>query len=225
MTGYTVNGGFAEYILAQGAYVSPLPDGLPYNEAAPILCAGVTVYKGLKETECKPGDWVAISGIGGLGHLAVQYAVAMGFRVLAVDVAEAKLELARASGAEMVVNAMETDPVEMSKTVGGMQGALITAVSNSAFSTGVGMLAPRGTMSLVGLPPGDFPLPIFDVVLHRKTIRGSIVGTRQDLREALDFADRGLVKAHFSVAKLSEINSIFDTMRDNKIDGRVVLEF
>ena len=225
MTGYTVNGGFAEYIAAHGQYVARIPDSLSYSDAAPILCAGVTVYKGLKEMECHPGDWVAVSGIGGLGHLAVQYAVAMGYRVVAVDIADAKLQLATQSGAEMTVNAAEHDPVELVREIGGVQGVLVTAVSNQAFSTALGMLAPRGTMSLVGLPPGDFPLPIFDVVLHRKTIRGSIVGTREDLREALDFASRGLVKAHYSLASLEEINDVFEKMKRNSIEGRIVLEF
>jgi propanol-preferring alcohol dehydrogenase len=225
MTGYTVNGGFAEYIAAHGNYVAAIPEELPYADAAPILCAGVTVYKGLKEMDCRPGDWVAISGIGGLGHLAVQYAVAMGYRVIGVDIAQSKLDLAKKSGAELTVNAKEHDPVEFASSVGGVQGVLVTAVSNSAFSCGLGMLAPGGTMSLVGLPPGDFPLPIFDVVLHRKTVRGSIVGTRQDLREALDFAARGLVKAHFTEGKLEDINRIFERMKNNDIDGRIVLQF
>ena len=225
MTGYTVNGGFAEYIAAHGSYVASIPEELSYTDAAPILCAGGTVYKGLKEMDCRPGDWVAVSGIGGLGHLALQYAVAMGYRVIGVDIAPSKLDLARKSGAELTVNAAEVDPVEFAKSVGGVRGVLVTAVSNSAFSTGLGMLAPLGTMSLVGLPPGDFPLPIFDVVLHRKTVRGSIVGTRQDLREALDFAARGLAKAHYREGKLENINGIFDQMKQNQIDGRIVLKF
>ena len=225
MTGYTVNGGFAEYVAADPLYVGQLPDGISYADAAPILCAGVTVYKGLKETECKPGDWVVVSGIGGLGHMAVQYARAMGYRVIAVDIADPKLELAKKLGAEITVDASAEDPVEKVQALGGAQGVLVTAVSNAAFSQGVGMLAPHGTMSLVGLPPGDFALPIFDVVLHRKTIRGSIVGTRQDLAEALDFAARGEVKAHYSTAKLEDINDIFSRMMENGIDGRVVMEY
>jgi len=225
MTGYTVNGGFAEYVAADPQYVGKLPDGLSYSDAAPVLCAGVTVYKGLKETDCRPGDLVAVSGVGGLGHMAVQYAKAMGFRVIAVDIAKSKLDLAENLGAEVTINATEEDPVEKVQELGGARGVLVTAVSNAAFSQGVGMLGPLGTMSLVGLPPGDFDLPIFDVVLHRKTIRGSIVGTRQDLSEALDFAARGLVKAHYSTAKLEDINTIFEQMMKNEIDGRVVMEF
>jgi propanol-preferring alcohol dehydrogenase len=225
MTGYTVNGGYAEYVLADPGYVGHLPAALDFAPAAPVLCAGVTVYKGLKVLECKPGDWVAISGIGGLGHMAVQYAKAMGFHVVAVDVAPEKLRLARELGADLCLNAAELDPVvELQTQLRGVHGVLVTAVSRSAFAQGVGMLHKRGTMSLVGLPPGGFELPIFDVVLNAKTVRGSIVGTRLDLLEALQFAGEGKVRAHYSTDRLDNINHIFDAMRRGGIDGRVVLE-
>jgi propanol-preferring alcohol dehydrogenase len=223
-TGYSVNGGFAEYVLADPNYVGHLPAGLGWETAAPVLCAGVTVYKGLKETDTKPGDTVVISGIGGLGHIAVQYARAMGRDVIAVDISDEKLALAREMGAGATINAKSTDPVsEVKKLCGGAQGVLVTAVSRTAFSQALGMLAKRGTMSLVGLPPGSFELDIFSTVLMRKTIRGSIVGTRLDLAECLKFAGDGKVKVHYSVEKLEDINSIFDRMRDNRIDGRVVM--
>nr|WP_295084564.1 alcohol dehydrogenase AdhP [uncultured Roseateles sp.] len=225
MTGYTVNGGYAEYVLADPSYVGRLPDQLDFDPAAPLLCAGVTVYKGLKVLDCKPGDWVAISGIGGLGHMAVQYAQAMGYHVIAVDIADDKLALARELGAEVCINALTQDPVaEVQKHVRGAHGVLVTAVSNSAFKQGVGMLHKRGTMSLVGLPPGDFALPIFDVVLNAKTIRGSIVGTRKDLEEALAFAADGKIRTHYRSDKLESINNIFDQMKQGHIDGRVVMK-
>lgn len=225
MTGYTVNGGYAEYVLADPGYVGHLPAALDFAPAAPVLCAGVTVYKGLKVLDCKPGDWVAISGIGGLGHMAVQYAKAMGFHVIAVDVAEDKLKLARELGAELCLNAATQDPVaEVQKHLRGAHGVLVTAVSRGAFAQGLGMLHKRGTMSLVGLPPGSFELPIFDVVLNAKTVRGSIVGTRLDLMEALQFAGEGKVRSHYSTDKLDNINTIFGAMKRGAIDGRVVLE-
>lgn len=224
MTGYTVNGGYAEYVLADPAYVGHLPANLAFEPAAPVLCAGVTVYKGLKVLDCKPGDWVAVSGIGGLGHMAVQYAKAMGFHVIAVDVAEDKLALARALGAEVTLNAATQDVVaEVQRHVRGAHGALVTAVSRAAFAQGVGMLHKRGTMSLVGLPPGGFELPIFDVVLNAKTVRGSIVGTRLDLQEALQFAGEGKVTSHYSTDRLENINTVFDAMKAGRIDGRVVM--
>jgi propanol-preferring alcohol dehydrogenase len=224
-TGYSVNGGFAEYVLADPNYVGHLPDRLDWNMAAPILCAGVTVYKGLKETDTKPGDTVVISGIGGLGHIAVQYAKAMGRGVIAVDISDEKLALAREMGATAAINAKTTDPVaEVKALCGGAQGVLVTAVSPRAFSQALGMLGKRGTMCLVGLPPGAFELDIFSTVLMRKTIRGSIVGTRLDLAECLQFAVDGKVKVHYSVEPLEHINDIFGRMRENMIDGRVVMK-
>ncbi|MBN8491772.1 MAG: alcohol dehydrogenase AdhP [Burkholderiales bacterium] len=224
MTGYSVNGGYAEFVLADPGYVGRLPAALGFEAAAPVLCAGVTVYKGLKVLDCKPGDWVAISGIGGLGHMAVQYAKAMGFHVIAVDIADDKLKLAQQLGADMLVNAATQDAVaEVQKQLRGAHGVLVTAVSRAAFAQGIGMLHKRGTMSLVGLPPGDFALPIFDVVLNAKTVRGSIVGTRADLIESLAFAGDGLVKSHYSTDRLDNINAIFDRMKAGTIDGRVVM--
>jgi len=224
-TGYSVDGGFAEYVLADPRYVGRIPDGLESAAAAPILCAGVTVYKGLKETDTRPGDTVVVSGIGGLGHLAVQYAKAMGLHVIAVDVAAGKLELARKMGADLVLDATTQDAVaEVQRACGGADGVLVTAVSPRAFEQAVAMLGRRGTMALVGLPPGTFPLSIFDTVLNRKTIRGSIVGTRLDLMEALAFAGEGKVRCHFSSEKLEQINAVFDQMRAGAIEGRVVLK-
>jgi propanol-preferring alcohol dehydrogenase len=225
-TGYSVNGGFAEYVLADPDYVGRLPGNVGFDEAAPILCAGVTVYKGLKVTDTRPGDWVVISGIGGLGHLAVQYAKAMGLNVVAVDIDDAKLALGRRLGAALAVNARTDDPVAfVKKEVGGAQGVLVTAVSPKAFVQALGMVGRGGTVSLNGLPPGDFPLSIFDTVINGITIRGSIVGTRLDLQEALDFAGEGKVKATVTTEPLASINDIFARMHRGEIEGRTVIDF
>jgi propanol-preferring alcohol dehydrogenase len=224
MTGYTVNGGYAEYVLADPGYVGHLPGNVGFSEIAPILCAGVTVYKGLKVLDCKPGDWVAISGIGGLGHVAVQYAKAMGYHVIAVDVDDAKLGLATRLGADMAINATASDAVqEVQRAVRGAHGVLVTAASRAAFSQGLGMLHKRGTMSLVGLPPGDFALPIFDVVLNAKTVRGSIVGTRKDLQEALAFAGEGKVRTVYTEEPLEAVNAVLGRLRSGEVEGRVVM--
>jgi propanol-preferring alcohol dehydrogenase len=225
MTGYTINGGYAEYVQADPGYVGHLPSNVDFSAISPVLCAGVTVYKGLKVLDCKPGNWVAISGVGGLGHMAVQYAKAMGFHVAAVDVDDEKLELASKVGAELVVNATKVDPAqELQRALRGAHGVLVTAPSRKAFDQGVGMLHKRGTMSLVGLPPGEFGLPIFDVVLNAKTIRGSIVGTRMDLQEALAFAGEGKVHTVYTEDTLENINGIFDRMRQGAIEGRIVMK-
>ncbi len=225
-TGYSVNGSFAEYVVADPNYVGNLPDSLSFVDVAPILCAGVTVYKGLKVTDTKPGDWVVISGIGGLGHLAVQYAKAMGLNVIAVDIDDAKLDLAKRLGASLAVNARNSDPAAfVKKEIGGAQGVLVTAVSPKAFRQAIGMVGRGGTVSLNGLPPGDFPLPIFDTVLNGITVRGSIVGTRLDLQEALSFAGEGKVKATIATDTLENINDIFARMHHGEIQGRIVIDF
>jgi propanol-preferring alcohol dehydrogenase len=224
-TGYSVNGGFAEYALADADYVGRLPDGVSFVEIAPVLCAGVTVYKGLKVTDTRPGNWVAISGIGGLGHMAVQYARAMGLNVAAVDVDDAKLELARRLGATVTVNAKTTDPVAyLKKEIGGAHAVLVTAVSPKAFEQATAMVRRGGTVSLNGLPPGSFPLDIFGMVLNGITVRGSIVGTRLDLQESLDFAAQGKVRATVSTDRLENVNDVFARMRRGAIEGRVVLD-
>ncbi|MCG3882850.1 alcohol dehydrogenase AdhP [Psychrobacter sp. Ps3] len=225
-SGYSVNGSFAEYVLADADYVGIIPESVDSVEVAPVLCAGVTVYKGLKMTDTKPGDWVVISGIGGLGHMAVQYAVAMGLNVAAVDIDDEKLEFAKKLGATVTVNAKNTDPGELlQEKIGGAHGVLVTAVSSKAFDQALSMLRRGGTLVCNGLPTGDFPVSIFDTVLNGITIRGSIVGTRLDLQESLDMAAAGKVKATVKAEPLENINDIFERMRNGKIEGRIVIDY
>ncbi len=225
-TGYSCDGGFAEYVIASAAFAARLPANVDFAQIAPILCAGVTTYKGLRETEARPGEWVAISGVGGLGHVAIQYAKAMGFKVVALDVTPEKLALARETGADVAIDARSATAVDdvLKATGGGAHGILVTAVSPRAFSQALHMVRRKGTVALVGLPPGEFPTPIFDVVLKRITVRGSIVGTRRDLDEAIAFAVEGKVRAQIAKAPLSDINEIFAKLKAGKIEGRVVLD-
>jgi propanol-preferring alcohol dehydrogenase len=226
-SGYGVNGSFAEYAIGSAAYVARLPSRVDFAEIAPILCAGVTTYKGIKETEARPGEWIAISGVGGLGHVAVQYARAMGLHVVALDVTDEKLALAKSLGADATVDAKRPDAAEavVKLTGGGAHGVLVTAVSRPAFAQAIDMVRRRGTVSLVGLPPGTFPTPIFEVVLKRITVRGSIVGTRKDLAEAVQFAAEGKVSSHIHKAKLEDINRVFADLKAGTVDGRIVLDF
>jgi alcohol dehydrogenase, propanol-preferring len=225
--GYTRNGGFAGYILANPDYVAKIPAGLLPHEAAPLICAGITTYKGIKMTDARPGEWIAISGAGGLGHLAIQYAKVMGLQVCAIDIDDGKLAHAKRLGADLVVNAKSAGAVEAVRngTSGGAHGVLITAPSLGAFKQGIGMARKRGTCVLVGLPPGEFPVPLFDVVANCITIRGSFVGTREDMAEALAFAAGGKVKADIEVQPLSAINKVFDRLEHGDVPSRVVLEF
>ncbi|KXV75059.1 alcohol dehydrogenase, partial [Gluconobacter japonicus] len=225
-TGYTVNGCFAEYVVADPNYVAHLPSTIDPLQAAPVLCAGLTVYKGLKMTEAHPGQWMAISGVGGLGQMAVQYAVAMGMNVVAVDIDDDKLATAKKLGAALTVNAKDKDPAAfIQQEVGGAHGALVTAVGRTAFSQAMGYARRGGTIVLNGLPPGDFPVSIFDMVMNGTTIRGSIVGTRLDMIEAMDFFARGKVKSVVTADKIENINTIFDNLKNGRLQGRTVLDF
>ena len=212
--GYTVDGSFGEYMLVDTRYCARIPEGSDPIEVAPILCAGVSVYKGLKVAETRPGQFMVISGIGGLGHIAV-------------DISEAKLALAKKHGAEYTVNAKDADPAEVvtAYTKGGAHGVLVTAVHPQAFGQAIGMARKGGTIVFNGLPPGEFPAPIFDIVFKGLTIRGSLVGTRQDLEEALDFYARGMIKPTVEEVKLDEVNEVFEGLIKGGIEGRRVIRF
>jgi alcohol dehydrogenase, propanol-preferring len=225
-TGYSVNGCFSDYVVADPNYVAHLPKTIDPIQFAPVLCAGLTVYKGLKMTDTKPGDWVAISGVGGLGQMAVQYGLAMGLNVIAVDIDDGKLATAKSLGAALTVNASETDPAAfIHKETGGAHGALVTAVSRSAFSQAMGFSRRGGTIVLNGLPPGESPISIFDMVMAGTTVRGSIVGTRLDMIEAASFYTDGKIKTVVKKDRLENINTIFDDLEHGNVQGRIVLDF
>lgn len=227
-TGYSRPGGYAEYMVAPAAFVGRLSKQVDMQAMAPILCAGVTTYRGLKRTRARPGQWVAIVGIGGLGHIAVQYARAMGLRVAAVDVAPEKLRLARKLGAELAIDAAQTDPVKaIQGRIGGVHGAIVTAVATKAFEQAILMLRPAGTVAYIGLPGGkgdEVRASISAISSYELTVTGSNVGTRLDLDEAIAFAANGLVKATIETQKLGAINKVLDRMRRGRIVGRVVLD-
>jgi alcohol dehydrogenase, propanol-preferring len=226
-TGYSKPGGYGQYMIADAAFCGRIPEAADLYEIAPILCAGVTTYRGIKRTGARPGQWLAVIGIGGLGHIAVQYGRAMGLRVVAIDVDDGKLALAKSHGAELLFNAAGGDLSRaIKKSIGGVHGAIVTAVSPKAFEQSLGILRNGGTVCWIGLPGGEadnIRLAISSVVNGEISIRGSNVGTRQDLQEAVDFAARGLVKAKIEKQPLEAINDVFARMKKGAITGRVVL--
>ena len=224
--GYSVDGGYAEFCLAAADYVVKIPDELGYIEAAPLFCAGVTTYKALKVSKAKPGDWVSVVGVGGLGHLAIQYAVAMGLNVIAVDTGSDKEKLSKELGATHYIDFMKDTPEKKIQSLlnTGVHASICTAVSKAAFESAYHSVRRGGSCVLVGLPPEDMSVPIFDTVLNGVSIAGSIVGTRRDLQECLDFAAKGKVKAIIQERKLDEINLIFDEMLKGEITGRIVMD-
>ena len=226
-TGYLVNGGYADYCRADGNYVVKIPDELSFIEAAPLFCAGVTSYKALKVSRTKPGDWVSCVGVGGLGHLAIQYAVAMGLNVIAVDTGDSKRELSLKLGAKHFIDFKQDKPEEKIPQLisTGVHAAICTAVSKAGFESAYASLRRGGTLVLVGIPPEDIPVPVFDTVVNSISIVGSIIGTRRDLVECLDFAAQGKVKTNIQVRKLEEINDIFEELENGKVTGRIVMDF
>jgi len=230
MHGFVVPGTFQEYAVSYLEYVTPIPEHVDGAATTPILCAGMTVYKALKRANVTVGQWVAISGAGGgLGHLAVQYASAMGLRVLAVDTGEAKRDLALRLGAEKWIDFRESkDLVEDVKeaTAGGPHAALIAAGDPRPFSQAVGYLRPTGTLLAVGMPGGDamMNLPIVAIIAKSLHILGSSVGNRQEVNEALNVAALGKVKCEHEVRELEDINKIFADMEAGRLMGRVVLK-
>ncbi|GAB3195114.1 alcohol dehydrogenase AdhP [Nocardioides hungaricus] len=227
-SGYSIDGTFAEYAVADAAYVVPVPTGVDPRDAAPLTCAGVTTYKAIKVAGIRPAERVAVFGIGGLGHLAVQYARLVGGTVIAVDVEDEKLELARELGADHVVNARTTDPVAAIEALGGADVAVVLAVIPSVFEQALAALRRGGRLVCVGLPPetdGPMSLPIFSTVLKGVSVIGSIVGTRQDLAEVFDLHARGRTRVVAETRKLDEVNGAIDDVLSGRAPARIVFEF
>jgi propanol-preferring alcohol dehydrogenase len=225
-TGYSINGGFAEYAVGYARHVVRVPDDIDPRDAAPLTCAGVTTYKAVKVSGSRPSSLVAIFGAGGLGHLAIQYAVAGGSSVVAVDVNEERLQSAREFGAENAVHAGEEDPVAAIQKLGGADAAISTAVTPSAFEQALGSLARGGTLVCVGLPANnEMKLPIFETVLEGLTVKGSIVGTHHDLEEVFELHRRGRTRVERTERPLDDVNTAIDQILDGSAPtARMVFE-
>jgi propanol-preferring alcohol dehydrogenase len=222
-TGYSVDGGFADYTKAFASHVVQVPEGVDPFDAAPLTCAGVTTYKAVKVSGAKPADLVAVWGIGGLGHLAMQYARIVGASVVAVDLFDEKLEVARELGAEFTVNAAEEDPVAAIRRLGGADAAVVLAVAPQAFEQAFASLRRGGTMSLVALPAENtMDLPIFETVLNGITVVGSIVGTRLDLREVFELHAAGKTRVIREERSLDDIRQAMEDVLAGDVPGRIV---
>lgn len=223
ITGASVDGGFAQFIKAKASHALKVPDSLSSEEAAPLFCAGVTVYRAIKKAGIKPGQRVAIFGIGGLGHLAVQIANAFGGRVIAVDVADEKLELARSLGAEKTINATTTDPAKELRSMGGAHVAVVTIGSKAAYNSAFSSIRSAGSLVVVGFPSEDISFPA--IMMREMKIFSAATGTRQDVAEVLEMAAGGKIRCQVETRQLDEINEILEDMRRGRITGRVVLSF
>lgn len=221
ITGATVDGGYAEFIKAKASHSLKVPENLSSEEAAPLFCAGVTVYRAIKNSGVKPGKRLVVFGIGGLGHLAVQIAKTFGAEVIAVDIAEDKLEFARSLGATTTFNATKEDVVKAIKKLGGAHVAVVTSGAKKAYDQAFYAMRSSGRLVVVGMPAEDLTFPA--IMMREVQIGSSATGTRRDLREVLDLAAAGSVRCTFETRSLEEINAVFDEMRRGQITGRVVL--
>jgi propanol-preferring alcohol dehydrogenase len=225
VTGCTVDGGYAEFIKAKASHIVKLPENLSFAEVAPLLCAGLTVHNAMKTAGAQAGQKIAIFGIGGLGHLAVQLAKAYGAEVVAVDVADDKLQLAREFGADYAVNgAIGPAYKEIKKiTAGGAHVVMVTSGSRAAYETGLRSMRKGGTLSIVGMSPEPVSLSTVAMVSGEYRIVASAVGTREDLREVLQLAADGKVKCKIETRSLAEIEGVMNDMHDGRLIGRIVL--
>jgi propanol-preferring alcohol dehydrogenase len=224
-TGYGVDGSYAEYATANAAYVAQVPDAVDPLDASVLTCAGVTTYKAVKLAGARPGSLVAVFGIGGLGHLAVQYAKISGATVVAVDINDEKLALATELGADHVVNALTEDPVAAIKALGGAHAAISVAVAPRAFEQAFGSLRRGGTLVFVALPADNMvSLPIFETVLNGITVLGSIVGTRKDLAEVYAIHAQGRTRVIRETRRLEEVNECFEEVEKGNVKARIVFD-
>ncbi|KAJ5539709.1 hypothetical protein N7513_008041 [Penicillium frequentans] len=231
LSGYTVDGTFQQYAVGKATHASKIPKNVPLDAVAPVLCAGITVYKGLKESGIRPGQTVAIVGAGGgLGSLAQQYAKAMGLRVVCIDGGDEKRVMCEQLGSEAYVDFTKSKDlvadVKAATPDGlGAHAVILLAVSEKPFQQATEYVRSRGTIIAIGLPPdASLKAPVFQTVVRMISIKGSYVGNRQDGVEALDFFARGLIKAPFKVAPLKDLPKIFELMEKGQITGRYVLE-
>ena len=226
--GYNVDGGMSEYAVVTADYAVKVPEGLDPAQASSITCAGVTTYKAIKEAGAAPGQWIAVYGVGGLGNLAVQYAKKVfNAHVVAVDINQDKLDLAKEVGADLIFNGhdIEDVPAYIQEKTGGCHGVVVSAVSKVAFNQAVDSVRAGGTVVAVGLPSEYMELSIVKAVLDGIRIVGSLVGTRKDLEEAFAFGAQGLVVPIVEKVPVDSAPQVFDDMEHGRIQGRKVLDF
>ncbi|MCJ1310458.1 alcohol dehydrogenase [Agyrium rufum] len=231
LSGYTVDGTFQQYAIAKAAHVARIPKDVDLEKIAPILCAGITVYKGLKESGARPGQTVAIVGAGGgLGSIACQYAIAMGLEVIAIDAGDDKKTLTEKMGAKAFVDfSTSKDVVKDVKgaTADGLgpHAVLLVAVSEKPFQQATEYVRSKGTVVAIGLPANAYlRAPVFDTVIRCITIKGSYVGNRKDTAEAIEFFRRGVINAPIKTVGMSELQNVYDLMAQGKIAGRYVVD-
>jgi alcohol dehydrogenase, propanol-preferring len=235
VSGYYYPGTFQQYAIGPANYVTPIPDALDSADAAPMLCAGVTVYAALRKSEAKSGQWVVIAGAGGgLGHLGIQIgARGMAMRMIGIDHGS-KEKLVMDCGAEAFVDITKFDDKTIEGEVKritngvGASAVIVCTASNRAYAQALSFLRRGGTLVCVGMPEGDL-VPIAGafpsvIVTRNQKIVGSAVGNQKEAIEVLEMAARGIVKTHYKIEKMDKLTEIFKEMSELKMQGRVVLD-
>jgi propanol-preferring alcohol dehydrogenase len=223
ITGVTVDGGYAEFAKAPASHAMKIPPNLPPNEVAPLFCAGVTVYRALKHAKILAGQRLAVFGVGGLGHIAVQIGRGLGAEVTAIDISEEKLAQAKSLGASRALNAVSSDAVKELRANGGVHVAIVTSAAKAAYDMAFNGLRPTGTLLVVGLPAEDISFPPIMMAAREVRIQATAVGTRDDLREVLEMAAAGKVRCQVTSRPLAQANEVLEDLRHGRIAGRVVL--
>jgi propanol-preferring alcohol dehydrogenase len=223
ITGVTVDGGYAEFAKAPASHAMKIPSNLPPKEVAPLFCAGVTVYRALKHAKILAGQRLAVFGVGGLGHIAIQIGQSLGAEVTAIDISDEKLTLAKSLGASHTLNAASSDAVKELRAKGGVHVAIVTSAAKAAYNMAFYGLRPTGTLLVVGLPAEDICFPPIMMAAGEVRIQATAVGTRDDLREVLAMAAAGKVRCQVTSRPLAQANEVLEDLRRGRIAGRVVL--
>jgi alcohol dehydrogenase, propanol-preferring len=223
ITGVTVDGGYAEFVRVPASHATMIPEGLSSVEAAPLFCAGVTVCRALRQANVKPGQRLAVFGVGGLGHLAVQIGQGLGANVIAIDISDEKLVQAQSLGASATLNAASINVIKELRRAGGVHAALVTSAAKAAYDTAFPCVRPTGKLLVVGLPAEALCFPAIQMAAQEIRIQASSVGTREDLREVLALGAAGKVRCQTATRPLAQVNEALQHVRNGQVSGRLVL--
>jgi len=223
VTGISFDGGYGEYLIAPATSLARVPDGLSSADAAPLMCAGVTTFNALRNSGARSGDLVAVHGIGGLGHLGVQFASKMGFHTVAVARGADKAPLAKSLGADRYIDSTAEDPAKALTAMGGARVVLATLTDSEAMSAMIGGLGIEGVLLVLGAPPAPLAVSAFPLIMGIRAVRGWYSGVSIDSEDTLAFSARTGVRSMNEVLPLAKVNEAYDRMMSGKARFRVVL--
>jgi len=225
ITGLGSDGGYQQYVTYGAEFTAVVPEGLSSVDAAPLMCAGLTVYNGLRRSDARPGDLVAVSGIGGLGHLAVQYSHKMGFKTVAISSSDDKAKLAKELGADLYLNTKTQNVGEELQKLGGAKVIVATVFDSKTMSSLVGGLGIGGQLLVAGVPHEPLQIPAATLVMNRASVVGLCSGNARDSEDTLNFSVLTGVRPRVEVFNFPDVNAAYDRMVSGKALFRVVLKY